>query len=349
MPTVDEMTNLMPEVPNPEVFRIDEKYYFTSTRKIIFVDPEGRERETRFEGYSFDKGTWIQDLVKEAEKGGATVWSGASSLSYDFDKNKVKIRHNDEIKSVAPKLLVCAEGYHSIINKAANLLTERQKSDFVLTTGFQTATGLQKNPEEVYMYFGKKYSPGAYAWIIPKGNNTANIGTGVRLTHKTDETMKQIMTNLFSHPHASEFLEGAKTSNKMGKPVPVGLPPDKLIRRNVLGIGDTVNQVISAVGAGIPTAQVASHFLSKAIVKELSGTGLLEEYEIAARKYLNPAIKRSWKLRRIFDKISGTDSRFKKYFRLLSSNDVQTVVQSRMNLKLKLLSPFIPIGNLIFR
>ena len=104
------------------------------------------------------------------------------------------------------------------------------------------------------MYFGKSYSPGAYAWIIPKGNYSANIGTGVRLTHRTEETMKQIMNNLFSHPHAGEFLAGARASNKMGKPVPVGLPPEKLVRRNVVGIGDTVNQVISAVGAGIPPA-----------------------------------------------------------------------------------------------
>ncbi|MFW9994557.1 MAG: FAD-dependent monooxygenase [Candidatus Odinarchaeota archaeon] len=349
MPSVDEMSRLMPEVLDPEVFRIDERYYYTRTGKIIFVDPEGRERETRFEGYTFDRGSWIRDLVKEAEKGGVEIWSGASSVSYDSEKNIINIRHNGATKSVTAKIIVCAEGYHSVINREVNLLTERQKTDFVLTTGFQTVEGLQKNPEEVYMYFGKSYSPGAYAWIIPKGNNVANIGTGVRLTHRTDETMKQIMNNLFSHPHAKKFLEGAKTTNKMGKPVPVGLPPERLRVGNVVGIGDTVNQVISAVGAGIPTAQVASDLLSKAIVRDLNGTGSLREYEIAAEKYLNPAIRRSWKLRRIFDRISDTDSRFKKYFRLLSGNDMQNVVQARLNLKLKLLSPFIPIGNLIFR
>ncbi|MFX0090530.1 MAG: hypothetical protein ACFFBD_02110 [Candidatus Hodarchaeota archaeon] len=348
MPTVDEMQNLMPEAPDPEVFRIDTKYYYTRTKKIVFVDPEGRERATRFSGYSFDRAKWLQNLVDDAKVNGLEVWTSAHLQSYNFQKNLVKIRHEGEIKSFNPKILVCAEGYHSIINQAANLTPHRQKSDYVATTGFQIAENLQKDPDEVYMYFGNRYSPGAYAWIIPKGNYTANIGTGLRLTHKTEATASEIMNNLFSHPHAKKFLDGARPLNKMGKPVPVGLPPKNLVKRNVVGIGDAVNQVISAVGAGIPPAQLASDLLSKVLINTLSGKNTLEMYEKAAESYLNLAIRRSWKLRRIFDKISTSDSRFKKYFRLLSENDVQTVVQSRLNLKLKILAPFIPIGNLLF-
>ncbi|MFX1537525.1 MAG: geranylgeranyl reductase family protein [Promethearchaeota archaeon] len=348
MPTVDEMQNLMPEAVDFEVFRIDEKYFYTKTRKIVFVDPKGSEKETHFQGYSFDRARWLQDLVDDAKLNGIEVWTSAQLESYNFQENIAKICHNGELKLIEPKILICAEGYHSVINKAVNLTLHRQKSDYVATTGFQIVTDLQENPEEVYMYFGKRYSPGAYAWIIPKGNYTANIGTGLRSTHKTDETAAQIMKNLFTHPHAKNFLNGAKPTNKMGKPVPVGLPPKKLVRRNVVGIGDAVNQVISAVGAGIPPAQLASDLLTKSLVNVLIGRNSLEMYEKAAERHLNPAIRRSWKFRRIFDKISTSDSRFTKYFSLLSSNDIRAATIARLNLKLKLLSPFIPLGNLLF-
>ncbi|MFX1254457.1 MAG: geranylgeranyl reductase family protein [Promethearchaeota archaeon] len=348
MPAVDEMQNLMPEAEDPEVFRIDEKYFYTKTTKIIFVNPRGSEKETQFQGYSFDRARWLQDLVDDAKLNGIEAWTSAQLESYNFQENIVKVRHNGELKLIEPKILICAEGYHSVINKAVNLTLHRQKNDYVATTGFQIVTDLQENPEEVYMYFGKHYSPGAYAWIIPKGNYTANIGTGLRLTHKTDETAAQIMKNLFTHPHAKKFLNGAKPTNKMGKPVPVGLPPTNLIRRNVIGIGDAVNQVISAVGAGIPPAQLASELLSKSVVNALLGRDSLEMYERAAERHLNPAIRRSWKLRKIFDEISTSDSRLTKYFSLLSRNDIRAVTIAHLNLKLRLLAPFIPLGNLFF-
>ncbi|MHA2297751.1 MAG: hypothetical protein ACXAEU_02010 [Candidatus Hodarchaeales archaeon] len=349
MPTVDEMKNLMPEVQDPEVFRIDDKYYYTRTKKIVFIDPKGRERETQFDGYSFNRSKWLHDTVEGAKNKGVKIMTDSSLVSYNFQENKAVIRHDGDLKFIEPKVLVCSEGYRSITARASELMLYRKNHDFVLTSGFQIAKNLQNNPEEVFMYFGKLYSPGAYAWIIPKGNNTANIGMGARMTHRTGETLSQVMSNLFHHPHAKNFLEGAEVSNKMGKPVPVGLPPRVLVRRNVVGIGDAVNQVISAVGAGIPPAMVSSDLLSKAIINELSGKGSLKKYEVEVEMYVNPAIRRSWKLRRIFDKISDTDSRFLKYFKFLSANDVNSVTQARLNLKLRLLVPFIPIGNLIFR
>jgi flavin-dependent dehydrogenase len=204
------------------------------------------------------------------------------------------------------------------------------------------------------MYFGEKYAPGAYAWIIPKNESSANVGVGLRIPmRKEGITVSKSLDNLVSiHPDAGQILKNAKIDSTIGGLVPVGLPVRKTVDENsrTLILGDAASQIVSSVGGGIPTAMVAGNVAAKAINNHFTKNHPLENYELDWRKAMMSMFLRSYKLRILFDKISsGSDSRVQWYLNRLKSSDVDKVVHCRVPAKVTLAFPFIKYLNRIIK
>jgi flavin-dependent dehydrogenase len=186
------------------------------------------------------------------------------------------------------------------------------------------------------MFFGSEYAPGAYAWIIPKGEDMANVGIGVRREYLAPNTSpRTIIKNLWKHPVAKPVLKGGKIVSSVSASVPVGLPPISAVQDQVAFVGDSASQVISHVGAGIPTAMVAGREAARAIAAHLTEKQPLLVYDRAWRSQLLQTMKASYKLRRIWDRISASDSRMQWYLRRLSKKDLDCVVHGKIPLKLR--------------
>ncbi|MHA2497388.1 MAG: geranylgeranyl reductase family protein, partial [Candidatus Hodarchaeales archaeon] len=192
------------------------------------------------------------------------------------------------------------------------------------------------DPNQVLMFFGSEYAPGAYAWIIPKGEDMANVGIGVRREYLAPNTSpRTIIKNLWKHPVAKPVLKGGKIVSSVSASVPVGLPPISAVQDQVAFVGDSASQVISHVGAGIPTAMVAGREAARAIAAHLTEKQPLLVYDRAWRSQLLQTMKASYKLRRIWDRISASDSRMQWYLRRLSKKDLDCVVHGKIPLKLR--------------
>ncbi|MFW9780573.1 MAG: geranylgeranyl reductase family protein [Candidatus Heimdallarchaeota archaeon] len=352
MPSPKEMSFLMPEVPNAEQFFVfEDRFIGAATDKISFFSPIGKAIITPFEGYSINRGEWNAQLVKRGVKNGAEVWVNACAIAMRSGQVAVQ-RHQDKSPvTVNAKVIIGADGVNSRIAAWAGLDEKRGPNDFAICKEHLMEIPSESyDPTDVQMFFGREYSPGAYAWIIPKSDHTANVGTGARLpAMRARMTVSKVLNNLIEkHIIASKTLKGARILETIGGTVPVGLPFQRTVdlKKKILLLGDASCQVVSNVGGGIPTSMVAGAIAAQTISDHFKYNRSLANYEIEWQKQMLAMFKRAYRIRQFFDKIStGKDSRIQWYMNRLSSKNIDAVVHGRVPWKLKLAEPFVPFVN----
>jgi digeranylgeranylglycerophospholipid reductase len=356
MPSPEEMALLMPDVPEAKkFFTFSSEFISTYTNKISFFSPKGRVIQTSFNGYTIHRGDWNSHLVEEAEKNGAEIWRSACAVS--CKNNSVKISQNGErpIK-VNFKVLIGADGVNSRVAEWVGLTEKRSPNNFAIVKQHLISgiNSYEYDPTNVQMFFGEEYAPGAYAWIIPKNENTANVGAGVRAPMLRNQmNVSKALSNLINkHPIASNILHGAEIQQTIAGVVPVGLPFKNTVdvKKKTLLIGDASCQVVSSVGGGIPPSMVSSSIAANTIHNYFHKGESLLSYKFEGQKQMLKMFKQAYKIRRFFDKISiGKDSRIQWYMNRLSSSDIDNVVHCNVPWKLKLVYPFVSFLNWIIR
>ena len=353
MPSPEEMASLMPSVSNSlEFFTFDEQFISTRTEKISFISPQGKVIQTPFQGYTLHRGKWITHLIEEGKRRGAEVWTSACAIR--MEKSKVKITQMDQNSiQITPKVTVGADGVNSKIVKWNGLYEKRPDKDYVIVKQhIMTNLTTDYDPTNVQMFFGYRYAPGAYSWIIPKGKETANVGAGVRIPMlKNEMNVSKALSNLIEeHPTASQILDGGRIDQTIAGVVPVGLPFRNTVnlKSRTLLVGDAACQIVSSVGGGIPPSMVAGSIAAESIVDYLDGTCSLAEYQTRWHEQMLKELLKAYKLRQFFDKISsGKDSRIQWYMNRLKSGDISKVVHCAVPWKVSFVYPFVRLLNWI--
>ncbi len=353
MPSPEEMASLMPDVPNAlQFFSFDEQFISKHTDRISFFPPKGKVIQTPFQGYTLHRGKWNAHLIEIGKKYGAEVLP--STCVVGMKNGKVTFAQNSGKRTqIAPRIVVGADGVSSRIAKWTGLAEKRPNKHFVIVKQHvMTELGTEYDPTDVQMFFGEKYAPGAYAWIIPKNDNTANVGAGIRLPMlKDDMNVSKALSNLIdAHPTASRILKGAHIKQTIAGVVPVGPPYQQTVdsKSQTILVGDAACQVVSSVGGGIPPSMVAGSIAADAIIRSIREKVPLIDYQSQWQLQMLKMFKRAFKLRQFFDKIStDTDSRIQWYMNRLSSSDINNVVHCNVPWKVSLAMPFMRVLNRI--
>ena len=191
--------------------------------------------------------------------------------------------------------------------------------------------GVDSDPSVVEMYTGKDYSPGAYAWIIPKGDGVANVGLGIRYPYVEGERDINVYMERFwkKHPVASKKLSRAQPLSYVGGLVPVGPPPDKTVSGRFLSVGDAANHNIASLGAGIVTSSIAGIAAGETISRYFAGEVKLEYYEDLWRKLLGRALENGYKLRLVVDLITKDDRYTDMFMELVGKDRIYDLVYTK--------------------
>ncbi|MFX0115063.1 MAG: hypothetical protein ACFFB3_10995 [Candidatus Hodarchaeota archaeon] len=344
MPSVSAMKRLTPKISDADkVYSIDKKYQTVQHTKISFIGPNGWNISTLFDSFSMDRASWIQDWTLSSENTGVQVFRNTRAVR--FSGNELIIRQGARLSKIRAKVFVAADGVNSLFSR-----NQEHREIVWCRQHVVENLGASYDPSKVLMFFGSRYAPGAYAWIIPKTKEIANVGLGVRRQYlNSNNSPKSILENLWKHPFAKEVLEGSRIVSSVSASVPVGLPLKSTVQSQVLFVGDSASQIISHVGAGIPPAMVAGREAAKAITSHLISNKPLQAYDHAWRKKLLSVMKASYKLRQIWDRISATDSRMQWYLKRLNKGDLESVVHVEVPLKLRIGGALIPLANFIIR
>ncbi len=255
--------------------------------KKVSMVVAGRKFSADYKGYSIDRGRMIVDLADKAEGHGVRVLTSTPVKSVKVVGNTLRVITANGTYETS--YVVGADGYGSVVAKSFGIKFNGSKDDLAIAFPLEVNLPLD-DPEEMTLYISEEFSPGTYAWVIPRGDKRANVGVGVRLTYWKGEVA----------PYLRKFLSflGLKVKTRVvGRYVPVSGRVVSVAFKGVFLVGDSANMVIPVNGGGMHNGIIASILLSRALESdepELS-------YAKLVREYIEPHIKLGLAYRRAAD------------------------------------------------
>jgi digeranylgeranylglycerophospholipid reductase len=237
-------------------------------------------------------------LLEKAEKNGVKMFLGENMR--DFNLPNDIVLDNQIIKG---KVIIDATGIACHIGSIIGINTKLKPDDVGVCIQSRVEGSFKENT--IHMWYHKPYAPFGYAWLFPINSKLANIGIGIPGGQKLD--MKELLNKFIEFTTDSPFL----IKNTFRSCVPSGKPLDKLVKNNVILVGDAARLTDSSLGAGIQNAIFSGSLAGLIAGGYINGKfPSLEEYEIKMKKKLK-------KLRKIYknkQKLT-TDKKFLKTYR----------------------------------
>ena len=336
LPADDEYNNILPKAKHLELLKNFPKDFIKChIYRVSLYSPNGIKYCDRFHGYVIDRETFDKWIVYKAIECGADVKINTTVIGITRRNNIYTIKAHSlsgyvELKARA---VIAASGASSNILPMLNLPKEDNPYNLASTMQYVMA-GYEGDINEVEMYTGSRYAPGAYAWIIPRGEGFANVGVGVRspFIKKIDRNcnVKSFLDRFIrEHPIASTKLKKAKAVSITGGIVPVG-PPLKSYNESSIAVGDAANQVIACIGAGVPTAVIAGSIAGEVIALHITDNIPLSEYWNITYKEIGDALENGYKIRLAIDLMCRSDKILEKSIEYVCSRSYTDLIRVRI-------------------
>lgn len=271
-PTGKELAKIFPRSKLvPELFDIPLNLIAQPTKIVRVYSPKWTAFDIPMEGHSVFRNKFEQYLQDQAIKAGALV---------SFNSKVLKIQEGmvyTEDTVYHPKVIILACGPN---RKLLNPLGISIQKDTAACVQY-VMKNLTLEPEVVEMYYGN-VSPGGYAWVIPKGNDVANIGLGIRKNFYDQNILKLLDKFMQMSSMAERTADGQKISTIAGL-VPVNGPVECTVRNNILLVGDAAGHVMATNGGGIPTVMICGRIAGEVSAEHIKQGRSLLAYEQAWR------------------------------------------------------------------
>jgi len=247
----------------------------------VFYSPSGQELRVNLASpvnYVINRAMFDKHLAQLAEKAGAKFLVGTRVESLLLDKGFVSGVSLRKGENVTSKIVIDAEGCASTLLKQIGLQTF-DKSLVVNAVNCEVDNIKDVEDDMVEVYFGRKYAPGLFAWIIPKRNGSAKIGLATRVGNPR-EYLRHFLN---SHPIAHKKLRRTAVRNSSYHMIPLGGPIHKTYYNGFVAVGDVASQVKPTTGGGVimglTCAKIASETAYQAIQQNDYSESFLSGYQ----------------------------------------------------------------------
>jgi len=303
VPALKEMRRLTPHANDLErYFDPPRDLIVNRTKYVRFVFPNEKEISVEFEGVVVERKLFDKHLANEAARAGADVATSVKVMGLLEGGRGVKAKTLSGLVELKSKVVVAADGAYSLIARRAGLPVSNNPLDYGV--GFQyEMVNVDHDPDYVDMYIGEDVAPGTYAWIIPKGPDVANVGTGVRVPYvKRGLNVRDYQRNFVEkHPVASPKLGKAKPTAVKAGCIPVGGPISEMVAGNVLAVGDAGGHTIPTVGGGIPPGLVIGSIAGEVVASHVLEGRSLSEFDGTWRAEMGETLENSLRIRKMSD------------------------------------------------
>jgi geranylgeranyl reductase family protein len=253
--------------------------------------------------------TWVlnrreydQHLASLAQKDGARLHLKARVVGYRRSSDgNISLRVNDgHEREVACKILIDASGCGGSVSKSAGL-TKLGRQILVNSAQFSVENLADVDSDFVEVYFGQKFAPGFFGWIIPRRDGTAKVGIAAGARANVRQCFERFIRK---HPTVSSKLRHAKPlSAPTFHPIPVGGAVNRTYADNIMIVGDAASQVKPTTGGGIvfglACGRIAGATAAGAIQDNDLSAGRLREYETSWRDLIGFDLRAMSYLRRL--------------------------------------------------
>lgn len=274
--------------------------------------PNGSKVEIKYEGGTgcvIERKIFDKFLAMEASRRGAKVVADAyaSLLKEDGKITGVRVTHQREEREIRAKIIIAADGVESQIAEAAGIDTTINPADVDSCFEYEMAGIEFENPYMIHIFVGHELAPRGYSWIFPKDDDRANVGTGI--TGMEKKTAKHYLDKFIKSMPGLE--RGSILEVNVGC-VPVGGFLRRLVRENIMVVGDAARQVNPIHGGGIYDAMKAGKLAGIAAGKAIESDNLdiLKEYETNWWSSEGKRLERTMRIRRFIERLSDEDMNY---------------------------------------
>jgi len=251
----------------------------------------------------FDRNYLEKELLKKAEKIGVKLILGMSMKDF-VPPHEIVL---DNSKKIRGKIIIDASGIACQIGRRIGIAPRLRPEDIGVC--IQSRVQSHFNADTIKMWFHTPYAPFGYAWIFPLDEKMANIGIMVKGKQDLDlsELLEIFMKDMINNKY--------RITNTFRACVPLALPLNRLMKDNVMIVGDAARLANSVSGAGIYNAFFSGRLAGLTASKYIHGEiPSLESYQDA----LNVKISRLKNIYHFKSKLE-TEKKFVRAFRIFFS------------------------------
>lgn len=222
-------------------------------------------------------------LAKQAVAAGAELWIQTNALEVLKEKgfvHGVTAKRDGEAVEIHARVVIGADGFSSGVCRGVGL--KRPRVSFQCYS-FEVAN-VNYDHHIFPCFVSYDFAPGAHAWWVPKGKNTANIGVGVLTGYDRDKTsLREYYRRFTQHPVVSKWLKGGQATALLTGATWYGAPAEKTYGNGVLLAGDAGSIVWVTHGAGIAMSMSSGYMAGEAAAQAVKdgdvSAGRLARYE----------------------------------------------------------------------
>ncbi len=276
-------------------------------------------------GIILERKVFDKHVTMEAIRSGAEVMVKTEALSMKREDDYFLVDVKGvlgELSTIKASIVIGADGPEGHTARWAGLDTKVPLEEMESGAQYEMTKLKMENSEVIQFYFGS-LAPGGYAWIFPKGYDTANVGIDVSGAKGEKSAIAYL----------DDFIKNCdETKNGEIVEINVGGNPlcgvfDEIIADNFMLVGDAAGCVSPITGGGIDTAlesgMIAGRVAAKSIKEKDYSKEFLEEYEVYIEEHIRKKFRRLLSVRDFLFNLSDDD--LNEYIGALSRSEIKTL------------------------
>jgi geranylgeranyl reductase family protein len=285
-------------------------------RGAVFHSPSGVQLQVEraeTQAYVLDRKAFDLWLASQAVDSGATLATTTRATKVHIRKSEVRVSlaSQNRLKEKTCKVVVGADGVASFVARQTELYSKESME--IRLAAQKEFTGVHSiTPSFAEVFFGRRFAPGFFAWMVPAGRTRVRVGLGVK-PGSGAAPMSRLNDFVASHPVVAPKLRGSTVTAESIHSIPTGGAPRRTVGDGVLVVGDAAGQVKPTTGGGLYYGILCARMAGEPLCKALEGvegtvpSEELEDYERRWRSRLEEEISFGCRARAFMDSLSDDE------------------------------------------
>ncbi len=271
---------------------------------VVKIDVEQRDKPAP--GYVHKRMVFDNYLFECAEKVTQFRVFAVNDILIENGKAAGIIGTNEEDKqeTIRAKILLAADGAHSIVARKFNLAKNPSQHFIAATRAYYKNVKALDDRIEIHLI--KSLIPG-YFWIFPLPDGEANVGLGMIIKDMSDKKVNLVeaqIREIESNPLFKERFKDAKLEGEIkGWNLPIASYHRKCYGPGFLLLGDAASLIDPLSGEGVGNAmisgKVAAMVVAEALDKNDVSEKFMKKYDNDLWDIIGPEIKANYRLQKL--------------------------------------------------